>query len=178
MTEQLSIAYVTAVSPLAVRLENTAPSLVVMDAPGSVGPLVVGDKVVVARIARTLVIVAVITSTPWIDISYSNSWTNEGSGLQNGQYRRIGDVVTCRGQALHATTTQVGTVWEFPAGFRPPLTTGQVRFQLGGHAGQVGGVRHARTDVLSAGTVSITEWSAATTNPTLYLSNIKFSVLP
>lgn len=62
---------------------------------------------------------------PWTTMSMSNNWVaydSAGSGFAQPQYRRVGDVVYCRGSIKRSTGTPAGNevIFTFPAGFRPP----------------------------------------------------------
>jgi hypothetical protein len=59
-----------------------------------------------------------IYSTAWTPVSFIGSWNNQGSGCQNVQYKKVGDLVFIRGTASlnPMITSQMFTL---PAGFRP-----------------------------------------------------------
>lgn len=58
--------------------------------------------------------------TSWTGLSFGTNWLSYGSGLQVGQYKRVGDLVLLRGlvtcTGAWATYTTIATL---PAGFRP-----------------------------------------------------------
>ena len=58
----------------------------------------------------------------WTGLSFGSGWANYGSGFQNGQYKKVGDLVFLRG--LVARTSGVDTtIATLPSGFRPPANT-------------------------------------------------------
>lgn len=54
----------------------------------------------------------------WTAVSFQNSWVNYGSGTQEVEYRKIGDVVHLRGKMKDGTVT--AAAFTMPAGYRPP----------------------------------------------------------
>lgn len=60
------------------------------------------------------------TPTAWTAVTFTNGWSSFGSGYQPVQYRKIGDIVYCRGTL--STGTGATVAFTLPAGFRPPLT--------------------------------------------------------
>jgi hypothetical protein len=69
--------------------------------------------------------IAAIQPTVWTNLPLINGWVNWGSGVQNAQYRRIGDIVYIRGGIKGPGTAS--NVWSsLPAGFRPPAQVDHV----------------------------------------------------
>ena len=56
--------------------------------------------------------------TPWTGVTFQNSWTNFGSGYQDAQYRKVGDIVYLRGWVKGGAAAV--TMFQLPVGFRPP----------------------------------------------------------
>lgn len=56
--------------------------------------------------------------TAWAAVTFTNSWVNYGSGFQEVQYRKVGDMVQLRGTMKNGTTA--GPAFTLPVGFRPP----------------------------------------------------------
>lgn len=59
----------------------------------------------------------VVAPTAWTNVIFQNSWVNYGSGEQNIQYRKIGDVVYLRGVMKSGGLSTVA--FTLPTGFRP-----------------------------------------------------------
>ena len=58
-------------------------------------------------------------AAPWSTATLVNSWANFGSGNQDAQYRKIGDIVYVRGMVKNGTTTAGTTIYNLPVGYRP-----------------------------------------------------------
>ena len=58
-----------------------------------------------------------VTPTPWVDVTFQNSWVNQGAGFQAVQYRKVNDVVQIRGNAKSGLT--LNPMFTLPIGFRP-----------------------------------------------------------
>jgi hypothetical protein len=128
------------------------------------------------------------SGTGWTAVSFQNSWVNYGT-YQGAQYRRVGDIVECRG--LVKSGTVGSAIFTLPTGFRPPLdiilsgiTSGLTTWSTGAvNSGTVAAHTHgntgpgniaARINVNTDGTVALQGGS----NGFVDLSSIRFSVTP
>lgn len=57
-------------------------------------------------------------TVPWTAMTLLAPWVNYGSGYQNAQYRKVGDMVYLRG-LIKSGTVGAG-IWNIPAGHHPP----------------------------------------------------------
>jgi len=55
---------------------------------------------------------------PWNAVTFQNSWVNFGSGYQDAQYRKVGDIVYIRGWVKGGAAGVA--MFTLPAGYRPP----------------------------------------------------------
>jgi hypothetical protein len=58
--------------------------------------------------------------SPWVDVTFQNSWVNYGGAFQPCEYRKVGDTVEVRG--LCKSGTMGASMFTLPTGFRPPAT--------------------------------------------------------
>lgn len=76
---------------------------------------------------------AITNPTPaWMNVTFTNGWSNFGGVYQTCQYRLFGDVVNVRGLMAGGTAAQ--SAFTLPAGFRPPARL-QIATQAGGAFG-------------------------------------------
>lgn len=108
----------------------------------------------------------------WTVLSYSNNWTDFGSGFQVGQYRKVGDVVYVRGLLKRSTgTPSVGeTVATLPSGFRPPTDITNVAQEAAGVSS------FSRIDVTTAGIIKWVTGTAASAASALTLDIVLSTV--
>jgi hypothetical protein len=72
--------------------------------------------------ANTTDIAALKAVPAWTGVTFSNGWSNFGTGYQLAQYRKVGDMVYVRGTI---TGGAAGTIaFTLPTGFRPPASMG------------------------------------------------------
>lgn len=107
-------------------------------------------------------------TTNWTNVTFATNWSNNGSGYQNVQYKKVGDLVFIRGlatsnaNAWNANTT----IFTLPAGFRPSNRLVFSQIMAGNTAGRV--------DILSTGEV---QWnSGGSGSGIISLDSIVFSV--
>jgi hypothetical protein len=106
-----------------------------------------------------------VLRTPWVALPFNGNWANFGSGFQVCQYRKEGDRVWLRGQAVAGSSppTQIATL---PAGFRPVATILTM-------VGESSGAHHQRLDISTSGAMVIT---TPTVGFVYSLDNLSFSV--
>jgi len=113
-----------------------------------------------------------IPETPpaWTTLTPINGWTaaTAGSGLL--QYRKIGDVVTLRGQGIGGAHNSVMTV--LPAGFRPPTPT----FSTVNYMYQ-GAITFGLVTIYNNGNITVQAPNGAAPQ-NIILDNISFSITP
>lgn len=63
---------------------------------------------------------ALTTPTAWTNVTFSGTWVNSGSGWQDVQYRKLGDMVQLRGSCTLGAAVSGTTIFTLPVGFRPP----------------------------------------------------------
>jgi hypothetical protein len=105
------------------------------------------------------------TRTPWTAPTLLNSWVNYGSGFQDCQYRRVGDMVQVRGLIKSGT---IAVIFNLPAGFRPPAFA---IFQQ-----ECNPTKSCRIDVYGNGNVTLVAYDAGGGNGYVSLDGISFSV--
>ena len=107
-----------------------------------------------------------LASTAWTNMTLENAWTNVDASLYGAAaYRKVGDIVECRGLVGSATTT--GTLFTLPAGFRPLKT-----YWFPGDTNNSGGNIQAKVVVNNLGQIFC---ERAATWVSLY--TIRFSIL-
>jgi hypothetical protein len=122
----------------------------------------------------------------WQGVTFTNSWTDYGSGFQTCQFRRFGDMVQLRG--LIKSGTIATSAFTLPVGYRPPATlilsgiTNLAASHATGAASAGTAHTHAitslanvamRVDISTAGAVSIVSNAS---NGYYSLSGLEFSV--
>jgi len=95
-----------------------AGSTVAVELP-ALEPVVSGDYCAVLATGADRLILGSM-ATAWTAVSFSNSWVNYGSGFQEAEYRKVGDMVQLRGNIKGGTLDAAG--FTLPVGFRPPAT--------------------------------------------------------
>ena len=119
---------------------------------------------------------AIPNPTPaWIPLTFQNGFTNFNGGWTQGAYRKVGDIVECRGLIANAAAQPLNaptTIATLPADCRP---AGNVMFGLIGSLAGITTQAFLRCDVVPAGTIA---YQSSATNAVGFMSldNIRFSV--
>lgn len=83
------------------------------------GQLQDGERVMTILSPPQLVLVVSVIATPWVAVTFENSWVDFGAEYQVCQYRRDANgCVEIRGVCKDGTVNT--TVFTLPPGFRPP----------------------------------------------------------
>lgn len=114
---QLRYGTVTQVSPLLVKV-GAASTGQPCNRVASYSPSL-NDYVAVLVQGAERIVVDSLAPTPWIAVSFTNSWTNYGTGYELARYRKIGDNVQLQG-LITGGTIGLGA-FTLPVGYRPPL---------------------------------------------------------
>lgn len=111
----------------------------------------------------------------WTQLSFAANWTNYGGTWEEGEYRKINDVVQLRGLVKHTAgggpATNIGLL---PVGYRPPKS---LIFVCEGYTSGLG-YRGYRVDVYNDGWVFCSAPGATGQMDYLSLCQIGFSVTP
>lgn len=109
---------------------------------------------------------------PWIAMTpLLNSWVPYATGHRTPGYRKIGDIIECRGLVKNGTisTGTTGNIFIFPIGFRP---TEQEIFIGASNTGIM------RVDLFTDGSLrAIAAAAAGASNAFVSLANFRFSLL-
>jgi hypothetical protein len=62
-----------------------------------------------------------VVGTGWSNLSFGSGWANYGSSYQNGEFKKVGDLVFLRG-LIYRFTGSGTTIATLPSGCRPPAT--------------------------------------------------------
>jgi len=95
-----------------------------------------------------------VLRTAWTAVTFNGNWANYGNGYQGVQYRKEGDRVWLRGQAV-AGATPPNLILTLPVGFRPVASAlMMVDDTSAGHS--------SRIDISTGGTITMAAPVAAT----------------
>jgi len=88
---------------------------------GSEIDVVTFGKPVVDEVNRLTTLTGSNVPTAWTNAALQNGWVNLGGIQPNAMYRKVGDIVYCRGRIASGTMGLV--MFNLPVGFRPPGIT-------------------------------------------------------
>lgn len=108
------------------------------------------DTTNVHGIADFAALLASVTPTAWTGVTFANSWENAAGGSQAVQYRKVGDLVSIRGQVKSTGIMSALTaMFTLPAGFRPPVAVKSLVAVV------ISGLVGARLDIGADGVVAL-----------------------